>query len=107
MPSRNAKESAVGELDRWFSNRCNGVWEHRYGMSIATTDNPGWLLTFNSLSVNSPSLQQTIDKLLRDYGAEVIVTEAVVKIFCRSLRGCLDAAAELLPLETSTPGSSK
>ena len=24
---------------------CNGDWEHTYGITIETTDNPGWMLT--------------------------------------------------------------
>ncbi len=32
------------ELQSWFVNQCNGVWEHEHGISIETTDNPGWLV---------------------------------------------------------------
>ena len=29
-------------LERWYADRCNGVWEHDYGISIQSCDNPGW-----------------------------------------------------------------
>lgn len=29
-------------LSRWFATHCNGEWEHHHGISIQTTDNPGW-----------------------------------------------------------------
>ena len=29
-------------LQSWYERHCNGEWEHRYGVSIYTLDNPGW-----------------------------------------------------------------
>jgi hypothetical protein len=29
-------------LAHWYALQCNGDWEHSYGISIETTDNPGW-----------------------------------------------------------------
>ena len=26
----------------WYLNNCNSDWEHSYGISIETLDNPGW-----------------------------------------------------------------
>lgn len=31
-------------LQRWFSDACDGDWEHGDGIRIATLDNPGWSL---------------------------------------------------------------
>ena len=31
-------------LQRWYLGRCDGEWEHGYGVSITTLDNPGWSL---------------------------------------------------------------
>lgn len=107
MATKGAPQDPVAELDRWFSNRCDGTWEHHWGVSIQTTDNPGWLLTFKSLPIDRKCIPSAISKLLRDYGAEVVVTDTVVRVFCRSLRGCLDAAAELLLLETNQRNSGK
>ncbi len=30
------------ELQQWYEAQCNGDWEHQYGVSIETLDNPGW-----------------------------------------------------------------
>jgi hypothetical protein len=30
-------------LQVWYSSHCDGDWEHQYGISIETLDNPGWL----------------------------------------------------------------
>ena len=32
------------ELQDWYLAQCNGEWEHGYGVSIETLDNPGWSL---------------------------------------------------------------
>ena len=40
----NAQVSALERLERWYAARCNGDWEHQYGIHIGTLDNPGWLL---------------------------------------------------------------
>ena len=29
-------------LTDWYAFNCNRDWEHTYGISIATLDNPGW-----------------------------------------------------------------
>ena len=33
---------SLSDLERWYATRCNGDWEHQYGISIETLDNPGW-----------------------------------------------------------------
>lgn len=32
-------------LQAWYASQCNGDWEHSYGVTIETLDNPGWRLT--------------------------------------------------------------
>lgn len=29
-------------LQNWYLTNCNGDWEHKYGISIDSLDNPGW-----------------------------------------------------------------
>ena len=29
-------------LQEWYARHCDGEWEHRYGITIETCDNPGW-----------------------------------------------------------------
>ena len=31
-------------LEDWYRSVCNGDWEHTYGVTLETVDNPGWLL---------------------------------------------------------------
>lgn len=32
----------VQGIEAWFRTQCDGDWEHSYGLSIETIDNPGW-----------------------------------------------------------------
>jgi hypothetical protein len=32
----------ISELESWYSQQCDSTWEHQYGISIGTLDNPGW-----------------------------------------------------------------
>jgi hypothetical protein len=34
----------MGWFARSYEAQCNGDWEHGFGASIDTLDNPGWLL---------------------------------------------------------------
>jgi hypothetical protein len=34
-------------LMEWFASQCDGDWEHGYGITLQTLDNPGWSLSVN------------------------------------------------------------
>ncbi len=34
--------NSLQELQEWYLSQCNEDWEHTYGVSIGTLDNPGW-----------------------------------------------------------------
>lgn len=35
-------EDVIGRLQHWFQRHCDESWENDYGISIESTDNPGW-----------------------------------------------------------------
>jgi hypothetical protein len=37
--------SVLTELQKWYLAQCDGDWEHSYGVTVGTLDNPGWTLT--------------------------------------------------------------
>jgi Immunity protein 53 len=41
------KMSALQEIQHWYFSQCNENWEHAYGVSITTLDNPGWCVTID------------------------------------------------------------
>jgi hypothetical protein len=34
-------------LQNWYLAKCDGDWEHEFGISIETLDNPGWMVTID------------------------------------------------------------
>lgn len=34
----------IGWLVDWFQAECDGDWEHSFGVSLTTLDNPGWAI---------------------------------------------------------------
>ncbi|MBI5877380.1 MAG: immunity 53 family protein [Chloroflexi bacterium] len=38
---------ALAGLQDWYRNCCDGEWEHHYGVTIQSLDNPGWLVTID------------------------------------------------------------
>jgi len=34
-------------LQEWYKSKCDGDWEHTYGIKIETLDNPGWIITID------------------------------------------------------------
>jgi hypothetical protein len=41
-------------LQNWYLINCDGDWEHSYGISIVTLDNPGWAV---KIDLKDTSLQ--------------------------------------------------
>ena len=35
-------KSTLERIQNWYKTNCNNDWEHSYGYSIETMDNPGW-----------------------------------------------------------------
>jgi len=34
-------------LQKWYESNCDGYWEHQYGVTIDTLDNPGWKISID------------------------------------------------------------
>ena len=43
IKKKTVKET-IERIQDWYKLNCNGDWEHSYGYSIATLDNPGWTI---------------------------------------------------------------
>jgi hypothetical protein len=49
-------------LQRWFHSQCDGDWEHCYGITIETLDNPGWkiLINLSETSLENKSFNEIV-----------------------------------------------
>ena len=46
-------------IEKWYSSQCDGEWEHLNGISIETTDNPGWHVTIETSNSTTPLSDRT------------------------------------------------
>ena len=44
------------KLQNWYLSNCNGEWEHDFGMSIGTLDNPGWTMEINLIGTHNENI---------------------------------------------------
>jgi len=35
-------ETILSDIQRWYAAQCDDDWEHSFGVTIQTLDNPGW-----------------------------------------------------------------
>jgi hypothetical protein len=45
-------------LQTWYVSQCNGNWEHHYGISISTLDNPGWRVKIDLSGISPASYER-------------------------------------------------
>lgn len=36
--------NAIEIITKWYQIKCDGQWEHEYGIEIKNIDNPGWCI---------------------------------------------------------------
>jgi immunity protein 53 of polymorphic toxin system len=47
----------IQKLQLWYSKQCDSSWEHQYGVSIDTLDNPGWTMIVDLTGTDLQSMQ--------------------------------------------------
>jgi hypothetical protein len=48
-------------LQQWYSDNCNGEWEHSYGIAIGTINNPGWAVSIDLTNTKLQGVTLTDD----------------------------------------------
>lgn len=48
----------LNALEQYYREKCDGQWEHNYGFTLESCDNPGWML-----NIKDPRLFQVLDSL--------------------------------------------
>ena len=44
--------TSLDRLSAWYRSQCNGDWEHSFGVTIDTLDNPGWRIKIDLTGTN-------------------------------------------------------
>ncbi len=58
------------KLQEWYTERCDGDWEHQYGVKIESLDNPGWAVVIDLQGLESevnPIYQERIGRSEDDW----------------------------------------
>jgi len=45
-------------LQEWYAAQCDGDWEHQFGVTVDTLDNPGWTLRVDLTGTPLEALEQ-------------------------------------------------
>jgi len=55
-------------LQKWYESNCDGYWEHHWGITIETLDNPGWKIdiSLRGTAVEHKSFQKVDWRLESD-----------------------------------------
>ncbi len=89
------KKHPLEIMDDWFRRQCDGHWENFFGISLETTDNPGWLMTIRGHAINEANLSKLVGSLLSELGAQVSFDKTSVRIYSPTLLGCITAASQI------------
>ena len=82
-------------LNQWYTSKCDGDWEHSYGFTLETLDNPGWKLKITGENKKQPlNIKQEAGNewlFITASEFEYIGYSSIGKLFC-----LLDKAIEWL-----------
>ena len=56
----------ISKIQEWYKSNCNSEWEHNFGISIDTLDNPGWSVEINLVGTKNENKKFKEIKLERD-----------------------------------------
>ncbi|QDU82836.1 hypothetical protein Pla110_45990 [Polystyrenella longa] len=85
-------------LQAWYHYRCDGEWEHRYGLTIETCDNPGWQISFTDRPVSTRQ-QERIQQVLQQWPTGVLEsddTQTSLRLFDTDLSKVLQDARQVV-----------
>lgn len=54
----------IQKIQLWYIRQCDDTWEHQYGVSIDTLDNPGWSVVIDLVDTDLESAQ--IEPLIKE-----------------------------------------
>ena len=77
------QDTLLTRIQNWYQTNCNDDWEHSYGFSIGTLDNPGWSIKIDLSETPLENLQfdRGIDNGRFDW-MTIKTKEKVFEAFC-------------------------
>jgi len=90
------ESACLDAIDAWLKNMADGLWEHHNGITIESTDNPGWMMRIdlaNNLSKDASPVHAALSKLTM---AEGIVKDGVLILYSEGLASLVQGAAFMI-----------
>lgn len=69
----------IGWIENWYKQNCDGYWEHLYGVTIETLDNPGWSVKIDLAETRYENMK--FEKIFWDKGDDWLVCSIKDKCF--------------------------
>lgn len=74
----------INRLADWYADQCDGDWEHEFGVTIETLDNPGWLIKVDLSDTDAEGT--TLEPKLSEFGEgawiHVAADGSVLRVAC-------------------------
>jgi hypothetical protein len=80
-------------IDAWLKSRADGDWEHHNGVTIESTDNPGWMMRIDLPDDSSKHISNLNAVLSRLQKAEGLVKDGVLILYSTDLVSLVQGAA--------------
>ena len=91
----------LARLERWYESRCDGQWEHEKGVSIQSSDNPGWWVR---IDIDKEPTRSGGDQVLEILGEPPSEKNGNIGskrwMLCQVREGKFDAAGDAMQLRS-------
>lgn len=99
----------ISELEDWFATRCDGDWEHQGGITIQTTDNPGWFVKLEFVDLDHSVSKEIESKSIERSQSDFMTfrysdAEHILTIAC-GVSNLSEALTVFLDLDAGDEGS--
>ena len=63
------EQSIIKKIQEWYKSQIDGDWEHSFGLTIDTIDNPGWhvVIDLSKTDLEKENFQQKVDNGDQDW----------------------------------------
>jgi hypothetical protein len=87
---------AIKEIDSWLKKMANDEWEHQNGVTIESSDNPGWILSIDLPDGKLESSSKISDFVRKMPSIEGDVIKGKLRIYSSELSAVIEAAGLIL-----------
>ncbi len=87
---------AIGEIDSWFKKMVDDEWEHHNGVTIESSDNPGWILSIDLPKRDSDWEARISDSVRNLPNIQGGLLEGKLRIYSLELSAVIEAAGLIL-----------